>query len=287
MTLLALAAVTLAGVVATSSDSFDPGPIPTCNGEQATIVGVAQGTDSDYDAWAAQGVDIQSNEDELFVGTTGHDVMVALVSTNSGGLVSDPFPASPTNQVPTDGDSMCSFLTKADDVYYASRGRGDFIFDAGGSDDYYLGGCKLDGEGVPGDRACDTMIDIGPPGSLAGEFSSDSDSTWTFFVPKGRTTRLTETEAMNHNYVGLGPGKVVVDGGDCLLRTASGSLVSCVGRVPFDGVHVHPCPRTEVAVDFGLEIKKFQGITAINIEYFGPEPIEVAIDPCAYQATSL
>lgn len=271
--------------------AFDPGPIPVCNGEQATAVLVKFGTASDYSAWEAQGVDVQEQSDNLLRGTVGHDVLVSLVSTNSGGFASDPFPGSSTNQVPVEGDFVCSFLENSDDVYYLSKGRSDWVYDAGGSDDYYLGGCLLEGDGVEGDRGCDVLYDMGAPGPNSRVSNVDGrDQIWGFTVPAGRRQRIYNADSWGHIYVGRGPGKVSVDGGRCFVGSSSAPDVPCSGIDAQVGDHVHPCPvdSSDPKILVGLESFTKVGITVTNVEYFGPESFftDDTVNPCTYQATN-
>lgn len=289
-------AVELGAHVAVDTMAVDPGPIPTCFKEQATHVlvewkGNAADSLAPYQAWIAAGVSVQANDDELLLGTEGHDVLVALVETHSGGFVSNPAPASSQNP-PAAGDFACSFLVDADDIYYMNKGRGDKVFDASGSDDYYLGGCELDGKGSPGDRRCDLMIDKGEGGVYTGDFRGHSDAVWTHFVPAGRTTVLREGPAQTHNYAGRGPGKVIIYGGDCFVHVDH-VRVPCEGNVKADGDHVHPCPVTDdILTSLPSKdniIRTNLGIRTIGVEYIGPEaPLTDDVkDPCHYQSSDL
>lgn len=265
--------------------------IPFCNGERATHVlvkwlGSRAESRAPYQEWIDAGVDVQANSDKALVGTEGHDVLVSLVGTNSGGFVSNKAPAGPLDA--TAGDFACSFLPHSDDIYYMTRGRGDFVFDAGGSDDYYMGGCQLDGVGSPGDRKCDVMIDKGQGGVYDGTFHGTSDAAWAMTVPKGRVTVFKEGPGQTHNYVGGGDGKVKVYGGGCRVKI-DGVFVSCVGHVPGNGDHIHPCGGDQdiVTIPDGSQYTR-DGITSIGIEFIGPEsalglkPVDQA-NPCAYQ----
>ena len=81
---------------------------------------------------------------------------------------------------------------------------------------------------------------------------------------------------------------MIIYGGDCFVHI-DGERVPCAGHVKGNGDHVHPCPIDEdTVVDDGLEIKRYKGIVAYDIEYFGPEgqldlPLRDQADPCAYE----
>lgn len=318
--------------------SEDIGPAPVCNGERATHVLIGQDssrlvdTDGDPDTpkerrffvqladdrigpfltrelavaaaqdrylpWLEEGVQVVVEPDAGLVGTDGHDVLVSLISTEDGGFIGKTFVKSQKKPA-TAGDFMCSFLEESDDLYYAAS-RADYIEDHGGADDYYLGGCALEGEGVPGDRECDVLIDSGPVGPFGKPQFSEPDGrdrVWGLTVPKGRIQRITTGDSFGHHYVGKGPGKVIIDGGACFARK-EGELVPCAGHEGHPGVggsgdHVHPCPEGSSDPKFlgGLEggFKK-NGITVFNVEYFGPEKLFAgpdALDPCAYESESL
>ena len=271
---LALLAVVAVGAGVVLTDDSDPGPIPTCNGEPATHVLVKHGTVGDYQEWTDAGVNVVSDPDNAFRGTWGHDVMVSLVETNAGGFISEPL-KTPTSPKPSAGDFMCSFLKNSDDIYYATHGRADVIIDKGGSDQYYLGGCQLEGEGSPGDRKCDVT-------RSSGDDHDNVNSYWGQQVPRGRVQKLFEGDGMDHNYVGKGQGTVRIDGGDAPAHVNGG------------GDHVHPCPVNSSDPKYlsGLEggFTKDKIVTT-DIEYFGPEseflPLNQVNDPCAYQQRDL
>lgn len=249
---VSVVALVAVAVLAVFSSDGGPGPVPVCNGEQATHVLVAQTETvqsseiaeavAPYQEWADQGVVVVANQDAALRGTPGHDVLVALVSTNSGGFFGL-IGAPSKNSSPTAGDFMCSGVPGADDIYYGTRGFGDVILDTGGgSDDIYLGG----GDG--------DLVRAG----------AGIDFIWGFKVLAGHTQRIFGGPDLDHNYVGAGRGSVIVDGED-------GGDPSQAGG----GDHIHPC-------------KNLQGITAIDIEYIGTEvglgkPPNEAADPCAYQ----
>lgn len=271
----ATAFVVVAGVAVLISESDSgPGPIPTCNGEQATHVLVEHGTVGNYQEWIDAGVNVVSDPDNAFRGTWGHDVMVSLVETSAGGFISEPL-KTPTSPKPTAGDFMCSAVPGADDIYYATHGRSDVIIDSGGGNDlYFLGGCDLEGEGSPGDRKCDRLVS-------KGGGHDDTDRIWGFTVPKGRTQRIVLDDSMDHVYVGRGAGKVFV--------SAAGAPTHVNGG----GDHIHPCPfnNDERKNISGLETFTKYKITAVDVEYFGSEaaflPLNQVNDPCAYQARGL
>lgn len=235
----ALVLLTSIGVPVTT----DPGPIPTCNGERATHVLVEFGTAHLYGAWEEAGVDVQANEDDLLRGTVGHDVLVALVATDDGGIVSDPFPAShnPDN-LPTAGDTICARGTDqhGSDVIYASIGQPDWIDTGAGSDDIYAGG--------GGD-----IVYAGP----------GTDFIWGYQTGDGVTQRIFGGRGQDHNYVGAGTGTVRVRGGAAPADVLGG------------GDHVHPCGRVSDIVRSGIEYVGTE--TALGL------PPQDAADPCAYQ----
>jgi Ca2+-binding RTX toxin-like protein len=251
--------VTATLLVVSNTGPPDPGPIPTCDGQQATIVGVAFETGEDYAAWEALGVDVQDSPDGLIRGTTGRDVLVGLVSTADlvlGG--GNGFYAGGTASVgPKDqnrqGDLMCGY-GDGFDIYYGGRGA-DRIFDFSGDSHIYAGGCTSTGEGT----ACDEIH--------AGD---GLDKIWGFRVPAGRTQVIDSGAGWDHNYIGLGQGRIVIDGGPCTAPTGG----TCVGAVPGDGDHIHPCPKTDL---------RGRGMTITGIEYVGPSaPFGDTNDPCAY-----
>lgn len=310
------ASVAIVGAGIFTASDTRPGPIPTCNGEQATRVMVAELTQLNkgvvadtpdgrigpfptvaearaaaiepYADWTAAGVKVIAAMDAAFAGTVGHDVMVSLVSTKAGGFVGDPFPKSATNQPPVAGDFLCSFLLHSQDIYYLG-GFSDVVIDEGGADGYWMGGCALEGEGSPGDRGCDVLFDNGNSDSVGGIFGDNRDDTFGFTVPKGRIQRLNGGIGWNHFYVGRGAGKVIVSGGGCEVNI-DGQTVSCVGHVPNGGDHIHPCKgdQDQVFLPGGDQFTR-DGITSTGIEYVGPEiagpnlpPADIA-NPCAYE----
>lgn len=279
-------AIAAAALVFAVTVDGGPGPIPECNGEQATRVLVEFGHEADYAAWAAQGVRVQTNLDNVLKGTPGHDVLVSLVETQTGGFYNKAHYQSQKINPATAGDFMCSYLVGSDDAYYATPGYSDFIFDADGGDNYFLGGCRLEGEGSPGDRGCDVMISEGH----AGSNDDGRDQVWGGFVPKGRVQVFTEGIAWAHNYVGAGPGKVIIHGGGCEVRSG-GSFVDCVGNVPAGGDHVHPCPVGQISPTFLPDGRPFasHGLVLDGIEYVGDESefTDDPNDPCAYQQKTL
>jgi len=256
-TLTLTAALVLGVAIAVSVAPSDPGPIPTCDGEQATIVGVAPGTAQFYAAWEEQGVDVQDFPEGLIRGTTGSDVLVGLVATAeprvgtgngfyAGGSASIG-PASQDRQ----GDLMCGY-GDGFDIYYGGRGA-DRIFDFSGDSHIYLGGC------TSSDVGCDYV-----------EAGDGLDKVWGYRVPAGRTQIIDTGGGWDHNYIGLGRGKIIVDGGPCTAPTGG----TCVGVVPGNGDHIHPCPTSD---------RVGRRMTITDIEYVGPSaPFGDHNNPCQY-----
>ncbi len=197
----------LAGLAVPAAQA-DPGPIPTCGGERAThvLVGFHPEDAEPYQSWADAGVSVVTEPDGALLGTTDHDVLVALVSTFGGGIISDPFPASDNpDTLPTAGDTICAGA--ADDVIYASRGKRDVIFSGGGQDDIYAGG-----------------------GGDLVKAGAGTDFIWGFKTGPNQTQHLYGGSGQDHFYVGAGEGRVVVDGGPSPTDVNGG------------GDHIHPCP---------------------------------------------
>lgn len=278
-----------AGSLLANGFSSDLGPIPVCNGEQAThvLIGEINGDPSKggfyvvtkdgllgaldkfpsredaaaaatalYQPWADAGVNLYVNEDAfLGPGTLGHDVLVALVSTNHGGFVSDN--SRDLGIRPDAGDSMCAQNGVSDDVVYAARFKGDYISTGAGSDDIYAGG----GEDV----------------IRAG---AGVDFIWGYNVAAGETQKIFSGGGQDHHYVGRGGGDVEVTAGK------PGQAV-CPHHGPCaPGDHIHECPNDpDTVVDTGLEAKNFHDIYTTGIEYWGPEALlgnPAPFDPCAY-----
>lgn len=260
-----------AAVLGRLANEPDVGPIAVCHGETATHVLVEPGTVGDYAAWAQAGVAIlqePSGGDPILKGTAGHDVLVSLVSTNSGGIVGGPNNSKrPEDGGPTAGDTMCGLATgPGKNLYYGTRFP-DVIVDADGESDIYAGGCKYLGPGTdsPDDDFCDVVYGNG-----------GTDRVWGYAVPKGRTQVIYDGSEQDHNYVGRGGGAVEVYGG------------SSPSDVNGGGDHIHPCPDEPAVIDVGLEIKTYKSITGYDVEYFGPaSTFGDDNDPCAYLPKSL
>lgn len=224
--------------------------IPTCFGERATIVGVELGTEDQYADWEVAGVDVQANEDEAFLGTTGHDVIVALVSTNSGGIISDPAPASSNPEtLPTAGDSICMKNGKADDVVYASKFQADKISTGPGQDDIYTGG-----------------------GADIVRAGGGEDFIWLQSPGEGNRQKVFGGGGIDHVYAGKNP-----DGRGIFFNGGPG-----------DDDMIHPCPRPfGPEVRFAGETASLREFDIVKVESIRDEPPDKAVDPCAYQSKSL